>query len=88
MASKLTAGDLQIITRIAVFEVAGEKKYRLPPLPVPDPSEPATVDALTQSAAVRLFVDRVFTRPIAGQTLASFKAIAEAVAATGAASPR
>ena len=29
-----------------------------------------------------LFVDRLFTRPIAGQTLASFKAIAEAVAAT------
>ena len=35
-----------------------------------------------------LFVDRVFTRPIAGQTLASFKAIAEAVAATGAAAAR
>ena len=30
------------------------------------------------------FVDRVFTQPIAGRTLATFKAIAEAVAATGA----
>ena len=29
------------------------------------------------------FIDRFFTRPIAGRTLASFKAIAEAVAAEG-----
>lgn len=32
------------------------------------------------------FIDRLFTRPIASRTLASFKAIAEAVAATDAAS--
>ncbi len=41
-----------------LLEVPGEKKYKLPPLPVPDPGEPATVAALTESAAVRLFVDR------------------------------
>jgi hypothetical protein len=31
------------------------------------------------------FIDRFFTRPIAGRTLATFKAIAEAVASAGAA---
>jgi hypothetical protein len=33
------------------------------------------------------FVDRAFTRPIAGRTLAAFKALAEAVAAAGASTP-
>jgi len=33
------------------------------------------------------FVDRFFTRPIAGRTLATFKALAEAIAATTSGSP-
>jgi hypothetical protein len=33
------------------------------------------------------FVDRAFTRPIAGRTLATFKALAEALAETGAGTP-
>jgi aromatase len=34
------------------------------------------------------FIDRLFTRPIAGRTLASFRAISEAVAATDASAER
>ena len=34
------------------------------------------------------FVDRVFTRPIAGRTLATFKALAEALAETDRRTPR
>jgi predicted ATPase/DNA-binding SARP family transcriptional activator len=36
----------------------GETTYRVPCLSVPDPKEPLSTDALLQSEAVRLFVDR------------------------------
>jgi predicted ATPase len=41
-----------------LLQIPGEKKYSLPPLPLPEAGENATVAALAQSAAVRLFVDR------------------------------
>ena len=61
-----------------VLQIAGEKKYSLPPLPVPQEGEPTTVDALTQSAAVRLFVDRaVAAQPSFRVTTTNAPAVAE-----------
>ena len=61
-----------------LLQVAGEKKYSLPPLPVPGEGEPATIGALTQSAAVQLFVDRaVAAQPSFRVTVDNAPAIAE-----------
>ena len=64
-----------LATSRELLEVDGEKKFRLPPLPIPDPGESASIDALRQSAAVRLFVDRA----MAAQP--SFRVTAENAAA-------
>jgi len=40
------------------LQIQGETKYSLPPLPLPGAGQPASVAALSQSAAVRLFADR------------------------------
>jgi hypothetical protein len=45
-------------------------------LPIP------VIGPVLGDAAFPAFVDRWFTRPIAGRTLATFKALAEAVAST------
>ena len=84
-AAELAKNLLQASPRMKILassrellQIAGEKKYSLPPLPVPDPGEPATVVALTQSAAVRLFVDRaVAAQPSFRVTADNASAVAE-----------
>src|SRR3954469_16777984 len=54
--------------------------------PVPRDASPGTRVTIEHDFAPRVpgfaaFVDRAFTRPIAGRTLATFKALAEAIAA-------
>jgi len=41
------------------LDVPGERAWRVPPLSLPDPNRPLSVQALKQSEAVRLLVDRI-----------------------------
>jgi len=51
--------DLRILaTSREPLTVAGEQQWRVPPLPVPDSSEPASLDSIVRSPSVRLFVER------------------------------
>jgi predicted ATPase/class 3 adenylate cyclase len=61
-----------------LLQIAGEKKYSLPPLPVPAEGETAIVSTLTQSPAVQLFVDRaVAAQPSFRVTAENAPAVAE-----------
>ena len=61
-----------------LLRIPGEKKYSLPPLPLPETGRTATVGALAQSAAVRLFVDRaVAAQPSFRVTAENAPAVAE-----------
>jgi predicted ATPase/transcriptional regulator with XRE-family HTH domain len=48
-----------LVTSRAPLRLTGEQEYPVPPLGLPDPRLPPTVETLWQSAAVRLFVQRV-----------------------------
>lgn len=53
-----------IATSREAMRVPGEATLQVPPLASPDPSSPVAVDALSQYAAVQLFIDRaVAVRP-------------------------
>jgi predicted ATPase len=61
-----------------LLQIPGEKKYSLPPLSVPEADETADVGTLTQSAAVRLFVERgVAAQPSFRVTAENAQALAE-----------
>lgn len=51
-------GLLVLATSREPLRIAGERQYRVPPLAVPDPEAPGTVDEIAASPAVRLFVIR------------------------------
>ena len=60
------------------LQMAGETTYPLSSLSVPDPQQPLTVAALTQCAAVRLFVDRAMAaQPAFRVTAANATAVAD-----------
>ena len=84
-AAELAKNLLQASPRMKILassrellQIAGEKKYSLPPLPVPEAGEPVTLGTLTQSAAVHLFVDRaVAAQPSFRVTAENAPALAE-----------
>ncbi|MDP8922072.1 MAG: tetratricopeptide repeat protein [Chloroflexota bacterium] len=47
-----------LLTSRAVLQVRGEHEFPVPPLALPDPKRPPPVEALSQYAAVRLFIER------------------------------
>ncbi len=47
-----------LVTSRAVLHVRGEKEFLVPPLELPDPARVTRIDALWQSPAVRLFLER------------------------------
>lgn len=60
MADLLTACPrlTMLITSRSLLRISGEHGYAVPPLALPDPAQPPSVERLTASAAVRLFVAR------------------------------
>ena len=67
-----------LVTSRAVLHVSGEQEYLVPPLPGPDLRQPASVDALSQYAAVQLFVQRARdVRPEFRLTTENTPAVAE-----------
>ncbi len=54
-----TATDLKVLTSSrAPLRISGEQEYPIPPLDLPDPDRLPSLEVLTQSDAVRLFVER------------------------------
>ncbi|MEP6693306.1 MAG: hypothetical protein ABJB39_01525, partial [Chloroflexota bacterium] len=54
-----TGPDLKVITSSrAPLRIAGEQEYPVPPLDLPDPKRLPSLEALAQSDAVRLFIER------------------------------
>jgi predicted ATPase/class 3 adenylate cyclase len=47
-----------LVTSRVTLHVRGEKEYAVPPLPIPDPKQPPMLEALSQYAAVELFIQR------------------------------
>jgi predicted ATPase len=47
-----------LVTSRAPLHVSGEREYPLPPLPVPEQPDRATLDTVAATAAVRLFAER------------------------------
>lgn len=47
-----------LVTSRVVLRLRGEKEYAVPPLPLPDPKQLRTLEALSQYAAVELFIQR------------------------------
>lgn len=62
----------------APLRISGEQEYPIPPLDLPDPAALPSLDALTQSDAVRLFVERArAVKPDFQVTAENASAIAE-----------
>src|SRR2546426_6273946 len=62
----------------APLRIAGEQEYPVPPLEVPDPKHLPALDALAQSDAVRLFIERAMAvRPDFRVTAENAAAVAE-----------
>lgn len=47
-----------VVTSREALRVSGEHEYLVPPLPLPEPSQMSSLDALSQNASVQLFVQR------------------------------
>ena len=67
-----------LVTSRAVLHLRGEREFPVPPLDLPDLTHPAKSEALAQSAAVVLFLDRArAVKPTFQMTAANARAIAE-----------
>ena len=67
-----------LVTSRAVLHLRGEREFPVPPLDLPDLKHPANSEALAQSAAVVLFLDRArAVKPSFQLTAANAHAIAE-----------
>lgn len=67
-----------LVTSRAVLHLRGERAFPVPPLDLPDLTHPAESEALAQSAAVVLFLDRArAVKPSFQLTAANARAIAE-----------
>ena len=53
-----SAGIKVLVTSRSRLHVAGEHEFMVPPLSLPDPDQPPDLARLTQSGAVRLFMER------------------------------
>jgi predicted ATPase/class 3 adenylate cyclase len=67
-----------LVTSRAVLHLRGEKEYSVLPLPLPDPKQPLSTEALSQYAAVELFTQRAMgVRPDFTLTGENAPAVAE-----------
>ena len=67
-----------LITSRRVLQIYGEREFPVPPLPTPDPRRALSVEALSQFAAVQLFIERAqAVKPDFGVTNENAPAVAE-----------
>jgi predicted ATPase/serine/threonine protein kinase len=67
-----------LVTSRAALHLRGEQEFEVPPLSLPDLSEPASVEALSQYAAIALFVERATSiQPEFALTDENARAVAE-----------